>query len=355
MLKGTRNLRKDRRGGGLFSALTGVAIVSALGCAWTLGNQLASGHRVATLADLRMSDARATFAERAEFATAATFAERFGETTTASRSEAETNFAAMFDPSASLGPATGTFRKRPPAVLSGWSATSTQTAEAALPRAAPQPARQQVASLNLPAVPRASLSQPAELSGSPHERLVQRATSKLLASAAAGKASIFEKLLGKLQPAGPVLAYAGPDSGMPGLSPSLAASTSAMDRVTAVYDITKRVVYMPDGSKLEAHSGLGNRMDDPDYAHERMRGVTPPHIYDLKPREALFHGVPALRMIPIGGEGAIHGRNGILAHTYMLGPNGQSNGCISFKDYYAFLRAYRSGEIKRIVVIGKLD
>ena len=39
-----------------------------------------------------------------------------------------------------------------------------------------------------------------------------------------------------------------------------------------------------------------------------------------------------------GGEGAIHGRTGLLAHTYMLGPNGDSNGCVSFRDYDAFLR-----------------
>ena len=63
-----------------------------------------------------------------------------------------------------------------------------------------------------------------------------------------------------------------------------------------------------------------------------MRGVTPPHIYDLAPREALFHGVPALRLKPVGGEEAIYGRSGLLAHTYMLGPNGDSNGCVSFKD-----------------------
>ena len=29
-----------------------------------------------------------------------------------------------------------------------------------------------------------------------------------------------------------------------------------------------------------------------------MRGVTPPTVYDLQPREALFHGVEALRLIP---------------------------------------------------------
>ena len=69
-----------------------------------------------------------------------------------------------------------------------------------------------------------------------------------------------------------------------------------------------------------------------------MHGVTPPHIYELTPREALFHGVPALRLNPIGGEDTIYGRSGLLAHTYMLGPNGDSNGCVSFKDYNAFLQ-----------------
>jgi hypothetical protein len=33
------------------------------------------------------------------------------------------------------------------------------------------------------------------------------------------------------------------------------------------------------------------------------------------------------------------GRDGLLAHPYMLGPNGQSNGCVSFSDYPAFLDA----------------
>ena len=28
----------------------------------------------------------------------------------------------------------------------------------------------------------------------------------------------------------------------------------------------------------------------------------------------------------------------------MLGPNGQSFGCVSFKDYQAFLRAFKKGE-----------
>lgn len=45
------------------------------------------------------------------------------------------------------------------------------------------------------------------------------------------------------------------------------------------------------------------------------------------------------------------GRAGMLAHTYMLGPEGDSNGCISFKDYEAFLQAYLRGDVDRLVVV----
>jgi hypothetical protein len=127
------------------------------------------------------------------------------------------------------------------------------------------------------------------------------------------------------------------------------------DRQTAVYVIEDAKVYLPDGQVLEAHSGLGSMMDDPRYVRLRMRGATPPHVYDLTMREALFHGVEAIRMTPIGGEEAIFGRAGILAHTYMLGPNGQSNGCVSFRNYDAFLDAFKQGKISRMAVIARLD
>ena len=123
------------------------------------------------------------------------------------------------------------------------------------------------------------------------------------------------------------------------------------DGETAIYDISARTVYLPDGTKLEAHSGLREHLDDPRYVHVRMRGATPPHTYDLVPRESLFHGVEALRLIPVGGEGEIFGRSGLLAHSYMLGPNGDSNGCVSFRNYDAFLRAYKNGRVKRLVVV----
>jgi hypothetical protein len=127
------------------------------------------------------------------------------------------------------------------------------------------------------------------------------------------------------------------------------------DRQTAVYVITDRKVYLPDGTALEAHSGLGDKMDDPRFVSVRMRGATPPHVYDLTLRESLFHGVEAIRLTPIGGDGAIFGRDGLLAHTYMLGPNGQSNGCVSFKDYDTFLDAFKAGKINRLAVMAKLD
>ena len=58
-----------------------------------------------------------------------------------------------------------------------------------------------------------------------------------------------------------------------------------------------------------------------------------------------------MKSIPVGGEGEIFGRSGLLAHSYMLGPNGDSNGCVSFRNYDAFLRAYKNGRVKRLVVV----
>jgi hypothetical protein len=41
------------------------------------------------------------------------------------------------------------------------------------------------------------------------------------------------------------------------------------------------------------------------------------------------------------------GRAGLLVHPF-LGPNGDSNGCISVNDYDAFLQAYEKGDVKRV-------
>jgi hypothetical protein len=163
------------------------------------------------------------------------------------------------------------------------------------------------------------------------------------------KPTIFEKLFGK--PAPLALAYAADDDGIGGMR---TARPGRYDRWTAVYDISAHAVYMPDGTVLEAHSGLGSRLDDPRFTEEKMRGATPPAVYDLRLREGLFHGVQALRLIP-DDDNKVFGRTGLLAHTYMLGPSGQSNGCVSFRNYHAFLQAYMRGDVKRLAVVSRID
>jgi hypothetical protein len=166
--------------------------------------------------------------------------------------------------------------------------------------------------------------------------------------------SFFEKLFGVRPAPTPdaALAYAALDRGTGSISPTARFSPTPdlSGGGTAVYDITAQVVIMPNGERLEAHSGLGDKMDDPRYVNVRMKGATPPGTYILTEREALFHGVRALRLNPVGGSAAIYGRDGILAHTYLLGPRGDSNGCVSFKDYDRFLQAYLRGEVKRLIV-----
>jgi hypothetical protein len=212
-----------------------------------------------------------------------------------------------------------------------------------------------------PAPPRPAEPRSEKTAGASVRDMAQRAKAAVMSIASNERQTIFEKLWGKQQPRGPsLLSFASADASVTGSlgptqNPALAGNTPRYDQSTAVYDISAHTVYLPDGTKLEAHSGLGPKLDDPSSANIRMRGVTPPHVYELTPREALFHGVPALRLTPIGGEDAIYGRSGLLAHTYMLGPNGDSNGCVSFKDYNAFLNAYRNQGIKRLAVVARVE
>ncbi|RWD67855.1 MAG: DUF2778 domain-containing protein [Mesorhizobium sp.] len=154
-----------------------------------------------------------------------------------------------------------------------------------------------------------------------------------------------------------MLAYAKPDTpergGLGSAFRSLFNGPSTGNGV-AVYDISARTVYMPDGSKLEAHSGLGSMVDQPRFVNRKNVGPTPPDTYNLSMRESRFHGVEAIRLTPASGSNK-YGRNGLLAHTYMLrGGRAESNGCVVFKDYHRFLAAYKSGKIKRLVVVPRL-
>jgi len=158
--------------------------------------------------------------------------------------------------------------------------------------------------------------------------------------------------LSDLLPGNVKLASLAPDGGLFRQGPDLA--SLGYDSLTAVYDISAHAVYLPSGLSLEAHSGMGSLKDDPEHVSVRMAGATPPAIYELKPREHLFHGVQALRMIPTEGTSA-NGRSGLLTHSYMLGPDGDSNGCVSIRDYDRFLRAFNDGQFNRLVVVPSLS
>jgi hypothetical protein len=158
--------------------------------------------------------------------------------------------------------------------------------------------------------------------------------------------------LSDLLPGRLTLASLTPDGGLFRQGPDLA--SLGYDNLTAVYDISAHAVYLPSGLSLEAHSGTGNLKDDPEHVSVPNTGATPPASYELKPRERLFHGVQALRMIPTEGSNT-NGRSGLLAHSYMLGPNGDSNGCVSIKNYDRFLKAFNDGEVNHLVVVPSLS
>ena len=119
----------------------------------------------------------------------------------------------------------------------------------------------------------------------------------------------------------------------------------------AIYDITNGGVHMPNGTKLEAHSGIGKMRDNPKYTHVKMKGPTPPGTYKLSMREKPFHGVAAIRLTSVDGKHP-QNRTGLLAHTYLLRSRpGDSHGCVAFKHYDKFLAAFRRGEITHMVIV----
>ena len=315
----------------------------AFACAWMLSSHLAGTSPAADPAQAvqpRPSPAAVAYAKLSAALNRAELAAALHRT--AKLSANLINDVALFDARHSLGLPPGTFTRsadleadnQPAASAAGRSATDTApkvSAKSTMKSAIKSASDDQTAPRRSPLIRHAALQDDAQADAPPK------------------KPSLFEWLFGK--PASMTLAYASPDDGVasgPGITPG------RYDQWTAVYDISAHTVYMPDGTKLEAHSGLGNRLDDPRHADERMRGVTPPDVYDLSVRDGLFHGVRALRLTPVD-ETKVFGRSGLLAHTYMLGPRGDSNGCVSFKNYDAFLQAYLNHRIKRLAVVARLD
>jgi hypothetical protein len=246
----------------------------------------------------------------------------------------------LFDPHPSLGFSTGSFANSAPLFDGNLPAPSlppSVTTARNAPDIPPIPSRAQKMVLPMPrpasAPPRNSLADSTQGNQSAKPSIFAR---------------IFEKLFGKRDPV--KLAYATTDDAGLGVGEIAA---GRYDQWTAVYDISAHIVYMPDGTQLEAHSGLASLLDDPSHVDEKMHGATPPNVYDLELREELFHGVRALRMIP-QDERKVFGRAGLLAHSFMLGPNGDSNGCVSIKNYDTFLQAYLDHKIKRLAVVASL-
>lgn len=154
-----------------------------------------------------------------------------------------------------------------------------------------------------------------------------------------------------------VLAFAKPDNPMREEPESPAASSPkwpGLGTKVAIYDITNGVVHMPNGTKLEAHSGIGSMRDNPKFTHVKMRGPTPPGTYKLSMRESLFHGVAAIRLTPTDGKPP-QGRTGLLAHSFLLRVRGDSHGCVAFADYDRFLKAFQRGEITHMIIVPKWD
>ncbi|MCV3766414.1 DUF2778 domain-containing protein [Rhizobium sp. TRM95796] len=121
----------------------------------------------------------------------------------------------------------------------------------------------------------------------------------------------------------------------------------------AIYDVSNATVYMPDGTKLRAHSGIGRMRDNPRFEHVKMNGPTPAGIYRLSMREQRFYGVEAIRMTSIDGRHPKN-RTGLLTHTNLLRGQIGSHGCVAFRNYEPFLRAFKRGQINMMVVVPEL-
>lgn len=125
----------------------------------------------------------------------------------------------------------------------------------------------------------------------------------------------------------------------------------------AIYDIKSATVHLPNGERLEAHSGLGRMRDNPGFVHVKNRGSTPPNVYNLVMRESRFHGTEAIRLLPADGRNK-YNRDGLLAHPYLykgVGGRAQSNGCVVFSNYERFLTAFKKGNVRKLIVVPNLD
>ena len=130
------------------------------------------------------------------------------------------------------------------------------------------------------------------------------------------------------------------------------APASGYDRYTAVYDISARVVYLPDGTSSKPIRAWGTPSTIRATKRARSRPDAAPSLPVGAPRRLVpRRSGPAPQ--PDRGRRSLRPA-GLLAHPFMLGPNGDSNGCVSFRDYEAFLKAYENGQINKLAVVTRL-
>ncbi len=149
-----------------------------------------------------------------------------------------------------------------------------------------------------------------------------------------------------------LLAYAKPDVSMDEDEDDapIARPLFGRSKGVAVYDISAGVVYMPNGEKLEAHSGNRRHARQPeicacaDEGPDAARHLQGHHARIPLPRRGSRAPDPVDGIAP-------HGRVGLLAHSYLLRKRGDSHGCVAFANYPKFLAAFKRGEIKQMVIV----
>jgi hypothetical protein len=87
-----------------------------------------------------------------------------------------------------------------------------------------------------------------------------------------------------------------------------------------------------NGRVYDAGSGNRNGYNNPSMSHVSKRGPVPAGVFPVTPREGLFHGTEAWRVLDTPG------RSGILIHPASVRlrgrPFGESMGCIAVKEHY---------------------
>ena len=134
---------------------------------------------------------------------------------------------------------------------------------------------------------------------------------------------------------------------------SVSPTALGYDQYTAVYDLSAHTVYLPNGTKLEAHSGLGDRLDDPNHVNERMRGATPPHLYETRAAGGFVPRRAGLASKSHRRRRYFRPRRSTRPHLY-AGPELGIPTAACRSRTTTDLRAYQNGEIRKLAVVARL-